>query len=468
MRILKIMLITLILSGLVVPSISCRSESDTETMPENQVVTVQRGNLTIDITASGNLALSRKEDLAFEISGTTQEPLTVEEVLVEEGDSVREGQVVARLDTTYLEQALNTAERAVRTAEIDLESATDNYREITYPYTYRTLAFDVPASTALIGDAQRELDEAMEVMQELGLSREQYSWEQYWDVFNRLNQAQDDLAKARENLKRGYGQDVFGSEILPMKDYWTLRAAQLAIEKAQLALDKTQDDLDIAKDRLGKAVIVAPFSGFITKVNVEGGDEVKRGTVAVQLADPAKFEAEVMVNEMDIFQVKLGGDATVQIDAMPTLTLPAKVTHVSPTATIEAGVVNYKVKVEVESLEAVTKEQQEARQVPTMIPRDLQLREGLTVTVSILVDERKDVLLVPNRAITRRGMETYVQVLKDGVIEERLIQTGISNWQYTEVISGLTEGEKIVVSQGASTAPTTQPGGPPPMFLPPH
>ena len=460
MRILKIILITLILGGLAVPWISCRSEADTETVPEDQVVTVQRGNLTIDITASGNLALSRKEDLAFEISGTTQEPLTVEEVLVEEGDSVRAGQALARLDTTPLEQALKTAERTVKTNEIDLEKATDNYRKITYPYTYRTLAFDVPASTALIGNAQRELDEAMEVMRELGLSREQYSWEQYWDVFVRLQEAQDDLAKAREKLKRGYGQDVFGSEILPMKDYWTLRAAQLDMDKAQLALDKAEDELDIDKDRLKKAVVVAPFSGFITKVNVEGGDEVKKGTVAVQLADPNKFEAEVMVNEMDIFQVKLGGDATVQIDAMPTLTLPAKVTHISPTATIEAGVVNYKVKVELESLQLI--------QPSGMIPRDLQLREGLTVTVSILVDERKDVLLVPNRAITRRGMETYVQVLKDGVIEERLIQTGISNWQYTEVISGLSEGEKVIVPQGTTTTPTTpQPGGPMP-FIRPH
>jgi len=459
MRILKLILITLVLGGLAVPWISCGSEPDEAELSENQVVTVQRGDLVIDITASGNLALSLKEDLAFEISGTEQEPLTVEEVLVEEGDTVREGQVLVRTDTTSLERAIKTAERAVRTAEIDLEKATDNYRKITYPYDYRTFAWDVPAAVALTGDAQRELDEAIEVLRELGRTREQYDWKQYWDIFTNLEQAQDDLEEVREKLIRGYGQDVFESGILPMKDFWTLRAAQLDMDKARVALDKAQDALDIAKDELEKTVVVAPFAGFITKVNVEGGDEVKKGTVAVQLADPNKFEAEVMVNEMDIFQVKLGGDATVQIDAMPTLILPAKVTHISPTATIEAGVVNYKVKVELESLQLI--------QPGGMIPRDLQLREGLTVTVSILVDERKDVLLVPNGAITRRGMETYVQVLKDGAIEERAIKTGISDWQYTEVTEGLSEGEKVVVPQGASTAPTTQPGRPP-MFFPPH
>ncbi|MFC1980031.1 biotin/lipoyl-binding protein, partial [Chloroflexota bacterium] len=127
MRISKIMLITLIMGILAVPLVNCSSETDTKTATENQVVVVQRGYLVIDITASGNLALSLKEDLTSEISGTTQEPLTVEEILVEEGDSVTEGQVIAVLDTTYLEQALKTAERAVSTAEIDLESATDSY-----------------------------------------------------------------------------------------------------------------------------------------------------------------------------------------------------------------------------------------------------------------------------------------------------------------------------------------------------
>jgi len=503
-RLLRIITAILILSGLATPLLSCGSESEEAELSESRVATVQRGNLTIDITASGNLALSYTAEPAFEIAGY------VEEVLVEEGDTVEEGQVLASLDTTSLERSLKKAEQTVRKAEIDLEKATDSYRKITYPYTYRTLNFDVPAAVALANDAQRELDEAMEVMQELGLSREQYRWQQYWDVYINLKRVQDDLVKVKENLGRGYGQDVFQSGILPMTDFWTLRAAQLDMEKLQVTLDEAQDTLDIAKDELEKAVVVAPFDGFITNVNVEGGDEVFKGAVVAQLADPDKFEAEVMVNEMDIFQIKLGGDATVQVDAMPTLVLPARVTHISPTATIEAGVVNYKVKVEIESLEAIMQERQQATQeairkitqgelpeplrqavkegritqeqaeemmkqgqqgqqgiMQTVRPEDLQLREGLTVTVSILVEEKEDVLLVPNGAITRRESRTYVQVVSpEGTTQEREIKTGISNWQYTEVTGGLSEGEQVVVPQGTTT--TTEEQGPPPMpFLRP-
>ena len=90
-------------------------------------------------------------------------------------------------------------------------------------------------------------------------------------------------------------------------------------------------------------------------------------------------------------------------------------------------------------------------------PEDFQLKEGLTVTVSIVIDERNDVLLVPNSAITTQGRQTYVQVVAaDGSLEQRTIVTGITNWTFTEVTDGLNEGEQVVVPQGVATTTTTQ------------
>ncbi len=95
-------------------------------------------------------------------------------------------------------------------------------------------------------------------------------------------------------------------------------------------------------------------------------------------------------------------------------------------------------------------------QRPTMAPEDFQLREGLTVTVSIIVDEKNSVLLVPTRTITRQGRQAYVQVLAaNGALEQRAIQTGISDFQFTEVTEGLSEGEEIVVPNSTATRPTT-------------
>ena len=391
MRVLNVVLITLALCSISIVSLSCTSKS--ESAAQNQVVSVQRGNLAVDITASGNLAFSHEEDLAFEMAGY------VAEIIVQEGDSVKQGQVLATLDTSQWETNMMSLQSGVLQAQINLDNA-----EIT-------------------------LEEA-------------------------------------EGLTTS---SITGDSVRVITDPYEIKILKLQVELAKLKLAAAQKALDDALNTSPE--VTASFDGFIAKVNVSGGDEVYKGRVAVQLADPNKFEADILVSEMDIFQVKVGGAATMQADAFPTLSLPAKVTHISPTATIQSGVVNYKVKVEVQPLEAVTQEGQTSLggQGPTMIPEDFQLREGLTVTVNIHVEQKTDVLLVPNGAVTTKVGKTYVQVMSpEGVIEEREITTGISNWQYTEVTEGLDEGEKVVVSQGTTTTSSTtqQQGGSMPIFGP--
>jgi len=381
MKVLKLAIIAVVLGSVTLLSLGCPG-TDTEPTPEQQVATVQRGDLTVDITASGNLSFSHTEDLAFQMAGI------VAEVNVQAGDSVKQGQVLATLDTTQRETDLASLESRVLSAQISLKND--------------QLALDKAEDqsvTLVTGDI---------------IFADNYDDEEI------------DILKLRVKLDEANLQD-----------------AQKALADAQNASPE----------------IIAPFDGFISTVNVSAGDAgtsgngVPKGTVACQLVDPNRFEADILVSEMDIFQVKLGGDATVQIDAMPMLTLPAKVTHISPTATIQSGVVNYSVKVEVEPLEELMPTQQQAAF------GSFQLREGLTVTVSIIMQQKSDVLLVPNGAITTQGRQAYVQVVAaDGSTTQRAITTGISNWQYTEVTEGLAEGEQVVVTQG-TTSTTTQQGG---------
>ncbi len=477
MKIVKIILVTLILVGLAVSQVGCGSPADEAEALEGQVVTVQRGDLAIDITAVGNLLFSHEEELAFEVAGT------VGEVLVEIGDSVEEGQTLVELDISEWEEQIDTLERSLTTAERSLTSA-----ERSLTSAERTLATRLSSllqAEVNLKNAQIAWSDAQIRWYRSSLTEMQVEELQFEIAEMRLGEAQNAVTDAEQGI---------------VDD-------QQAVADAQQTVEDAQEELDEAKAI--SPVISAPFAGIITGVNVEGGDEVMKGTVAVQLADPNKFEADIMVSEMDILQVKLGGEAWVQVDAMPGTSLPAKVTHISPTATIQSGVVNYKVKVEIESLEAVQQERHEAGretmpditsgelpehfsqaveegrmtqeqaeemmermqqgempmqqggggqqgQVPTAIPEDFQLREGLTVTVSILVEERNDVLLVPNGVITSQGRQTYVQVLAaDGTLEQRVIQTGISDFQFTEITDGLSEGEQIIVPQGTTTIPTT-------------
>jgi RND family efflux transporter MFP subunit len=430
MKVLKLAIIAVALGGITLLALGCPGGSTEESTPEQQVATVQRGSLTVDITASGNLSLSRIEDLAFDIPGAQE--ITVTEVTVEAGDSVEEGEVLARLDTSEWNDMLVNLERDLLQAEISLKNA--------------------------------ELS---------------------------LDKAED------ESVTLITGDIVFSSNY----DDEEIDIMKLQVELAEARLDDAQKALDEAEGKSPE--ILAPFDGFITNVNVEGGDEVMPGTVAVQIADPDRFEADILVSEMDIYDLEVGGDATVQIDAMSSLTVPATVTYISPTATISSGVVNYDVTVELESLEELMQQQQEAMpdissgELPEPIKQaieegqmtqeeaeamleqmqqqmqqaqaeqqaifeNFQLKEGLTVTVSIIIDEATDVLMVPNGAITSQGQQNYVQVVSaDGSTEERAVTTGISNWQYTEVTDGLSEGEQVVVTGTTSTTTETNDFGPP-------
>lgn len=409
-KVLSIALTALLLCGLGAASLGCGGEEEEAAL---QTASVQRGNLSVEISAAGNLSLSVTQRLAFEISGT------VAEVLVEEGDSVTEGQVLVRLDTSEWEKELVTLELNLLQAEINLDNA------------------------------------------ELA-----------------LEQAED-----------GTGTTVTGDISSQTTDPKEIDILELQLALAESRYDDAESALEEA--RAASPEIIAPFDGFITSVNIEGGDEVMKGTVAVTLADPDKFEADILVSELDIVDIELGSTAWVEVDALG-VTLPAEVVHISPTSIIQSGVVNYTVKVELQSIETISFEGPSADgsqgppeefeppegfempegsempegfempegQMPTVVSGDIQLREGMTVTVSIIVQQVTDVLLVPNSAITTQRGQSYVQVvLADGTTEERAITTGISDWQYTEVTEGLSEGELVIIPEGTTTTSTTGQGG---------
>jgi len=523
------------------PLLGCGSEQD-EASTQKQAITVQRGNITTDITAAGNLSLSHTEELAFDLF---YKEGTVEEVLVEESDSVEKGQVLARLDTaewednlTVLQDTLTAAERQVTEKERALSTKkrtlTDKERILTEKQRALTSAERLVAAKEFaleqaqnslqteeykltqiedVKKAQDEIDDAelsLKIIEEFvrGTLGSPGAW------FIMLQEAQERLANAKQELQDVLADtgvrlttdavleiatqklqieqaqrqiddakiaisnariDVDDARIDIKDAELDIEDAEVAIEDAQTSIEDALQDVEDAREDLDEAEaksseIIATFDGFITRVNVEGGDEVQKGTVAVIVADPNRFEADILVSEIDIMQVKLGMEAEVQVDAMQGVTLPAKVTHIAPTATIQQGVVNYEVKVEVESLENVPDGQQNTAQgVPseqeTAVPQDdFQLREGLTVTVSIIVQQELDVLLVPYAAITSQGEQSYVQVLlPDGTIENRAIKTGITDYSSTQVIEGLSEGEAVIITQisttGSATKSQQQPGG---------
>jgi HlyD family secretion protein len=287
--------------------------------------------------------------------------------------------------------------------------------------------------------------------------------------------------------------------------------AQLDEADAEQAVKDAQSDLDDANSL--SPTITAPYDGIITKVNVSGGEEVYKGSVAVAVADPSQFEADILVTEHDISSVKLGGEATVSLDALSDITYPAKITYISPTATVSSGVVNYSVTVELTSLTPISTTQSTASQtasqpptgaMPSVTPpsgsqlqgtlpagvlpsttpsttssqataatpaststnetassgtststgtsQTVTLKDGLSATVEIISEQANNVLIVPDKAIKQQGQNYTVQVVKGTTTETRIVKIGMSDGTNTEIISGLSEGEQVVYTVSSSSS----------------
>jgi HlyD family secretion protein len=467
-KVFKVMLITLVLcvTGFLLPG--CTSKSKSASVSENQVATVKRGDITIAIPAAGNLSYSVTKDLAFDMAGT------VDQVLVKAGDSVKEGQLLATLDASAWADQVAALKLDLIQAQVNLKNAQTALDKAENPYTDD----DIAKAKQTVQDAKDQVDYAKGTL--TYISQQHASDLEILKQEMAVSAAEENLDAAKTNL----------NTMLYVRDEDDIAIKQLELQIAEGRLESAQKAVDEAPTT---PEITAPFDGFITQVNVKGGDDVAKGTVAMQIADPTKFEADLLVSEANIFKIKLGGEAQVQLDVMPALSLPASVTYISPTATVQSGVVNYEVTVELEPLETIQQQQQQATQqqqqgatqqgqitqgqaggtarqgqqrgqselTPT-IPEGLQLKEGLTVTVNIIIEQKTGVLLVPNGAITYQGREAYVQVVSsDGTTEPRSIQIGISDSQNTEVTSGLSEGEQVVIPQTTTTttSTTSQRGG---------
>jgi multidrug efflux pump subunit AcrA (membrane-fusion protein) len=205
-------------------------------------------------------------------------------------------------------------------------------------------------------------------------------------------------------------------------------------------------NLDRAKQSLLKTELLAPFDGEIVDVNLNEGDMITQRYSAtglpidiyvLKLADTRATTMTGVVDEIDAGKILKGQKATVLIDAFPGKTLDGQVQFISPYGTLQTGTGTYEVGIALGPEEA-----------PHLIG-------GLTATAEILVDEHKDVLLIPNSALHIQGTENWVYVIheeKTGQIEQRQVQVGLQSRTQTEIISGLNEGEKVLLETGNTPA----------------
>jgi RND family efflux transporter MFP subunit len=343
-----ITIICLVVIGIVLGIVFTRGAGQESALT---TVNVTRGDVVKTVLVDGSLEMPDKAYLSFGVTGT------VEEVLVEEGNNVTEGQVLARLDAPSLESSVEMAELQVEIAEEQVKAARAQY-EI----------------------AQINLDEGV----------------------------------------LGQSEDVLEQQVDMARANW--ETAKLNLEIAELSLESAELNLE-------KAVIVAPFDGVVADISITEGKEISTATLAttaISLVDTSEIEMRGFIDEIDVAMVQLGQEANIILDALPDEEVEGRLAFVSPVGTILAGVVSYDTTITLENPIAG-------------------LKDGMSATAEVIIERRDDVLLIPNRAIRGTTENPMAVVLIDGQQEEREITLGLTDGMNTEVLSGLEEGEEVVL-----------------------
>ncbi|MGD8626071.1 MAG: efflux RND transporter periplasmic adaptor subunit [Anaerolineae bacterium] len=417
-----------------------------EPQEQRQEAPVERGTLLAMVNATGTILPEKQTTLSFKSPGR------VAEVAVSEGQSVRSGQVLARLETDDLQFAIDQAELGLATAqaqllrlqrppsEHDIAAAQAALTSARASYQ-RLLAGPTNAEVRV---ARTNLDQA-----EAALAQAQLAYDQVADRPNvamlpqslQLQQATIayEAAKASFELtmRDPSNAEVAAAHSAVVQAETALARLQEGVQEeeillAQLQVEQAQIALDQALHQLVGTALLAPHDGTITLLGIRQG-ELSGGQPAFVLTDFSSYHIDVIVDEIDIGRVAVGQQVTITLDALPGETLAGQIEQIAETAQLDSGVVSYKVRVNLE-------------------PSDAPLRAGMTANVDIVTERREDVLLVPNRFITidRLTGRTFVDHLVGQEIQAIEIQTGLRDETYSEVLAGLQEGDVVVLVQRSS------------------
>ena len=402
---------------------------------------VQRGDLAISVTASGNIAVNERTDLLIQMPGI------VISVPVDVNERVESGQVLARMDTEDLARSLRQSEIALELAEVSLDTvgeATD-----AEDIEVAELALTAAAKTvqvARLGTETARVD-ADAIRVQAQRAREQ-AYINLRDA-READKGEDDALIAYAEAEAEERAAELSAKATIQQAESQLQAAEMNYVQAERILETLRKgpDTDVARQQkilveqallrleqmrrtLENAALAAPHDGIVAAIEIEEGTYQIAGASAFTLVDDSRHFVDVTIDEIDIGAIAEGQNVEVILDAYPDAVLTGVVETIAPASSNVGGVINYQVRVEL-----------------TGLVESIRVMDGMTASVHITTETIPDVLLLPSWAlrIDQDALEIYTYVVEAGSPVRRALETGRRNDTHTEILSGVSEGDTVAL-----------------------
>lgn len=418
MKKLTRIIITLVLVGggiLTVFLFSPRFSSSGQTINTVNIPAVKatRGTIYQTVSELGTLEPKNRVELKSEVSGK------VIKVLAQAGEKVEKDQPLVQLDTANLEISLRKAKAQLKSAQADLKKLLAQPKEV----ELRQAEAQLKEAQIAYQSAQETLAKNQELFKSGGISKE--TLEQSKDQVI-LKEALYLSAQARfEEVKSG--------------------AAPEDIEKLQAQIEQIEADIESIENNLEKCIFTSPIDGTLLTLDPEEGDSVfTEGRVAV-IGSLSTMKVKILINEIDVPQVKEGQKAVVTLDAFPGQQFEGKVTSIAPEGKIVENIVVFETTIELPN------------------PDDI-LLSGMTAETEIIIKSKDNAILIPLEALEEKGGKAWVSVKgPDGQPIRKEVKVGLRNNTQVEIAEGLEEGEEVFLAlssyQRNFGPPMGMPGG---------
>ncbi|HEX4003239.1 MAG TPA: efflux RND transporter periplasmic adaptor subunit [Candidatus Acidoferrales bacterium] len=359
----------------------------------DKLATVERGDIARSVVATGKIEPLTKVEVKSKASGI------VEKLLVDAGDRVKAGQVLAELDKEQLQAAVGEAQANLEAAEAGKQAAEASYQK----NIVDAQGPDVPFLKSDMERAQTSYKQGL-----IALNAMQDAEKDYQLALNRQVSAQRNVLVS----KAGVGE------------------AEAQIAQSKAALENANENLEYA-------TIESPIDGEVLSRDVEVGDAVSsilvlgsQATLVMTLGDTSEVYVKGQVDESDIGKVYLGQPARIVVESFKDRAFQGRVTKIAPLGEEKDNVTTFEVRV-------------------SIVNATGELRANMSANAEIILEEKKNVLLIPEGAlIFDKDKSTLVEVPdgKSDTGRRRVaVKVGISNGVKAEVVSGLSQGQQVVL-----------------------